>query len=152
MTDPSASPSDEPVYPVIGVGVVVWKNDQFLLIKRGKPPRQGQWSIPGGRQEWGETTRETGIREVREETGLDVEITHFIDVVDSITRADDGEVSFHLTLIDYGAEWRYGDAKADTDADAVGWFTLEDLPDLKLWSETERIIRRSADLRSATSN
>jgi len=57
-------------YPFVGVGVVVWKADKFLLIQRGKQPRLGQWSIPGGRQELGETVQETAIREVLEETGL----------------------------------------------------------------------------------
>nr|HIL74086.1 NUDIX domain-containing protein [Rhodospirillales bacterium] len=62
-------------YPFVGVGVVVWKAEKFLLIQRGKPPRLGQWSIPGGRQELGETIKEAAIRETEEETGLSVQIT-----------------------------------------------------------------------------
>jgi 8-oxo-dGTP diphosphatase len=136
-------------YPFVGVGVVIWKDDQFLLIQRGKAPRLGQWSIPGGRQELGETVKETAIRETLEETSLTVEITDFLDVVDSIQKDDKGKIAFHATLVDFAAEWISGDALANSDAMAVAWHRLEDLEDLGLWSETNRIIRMSAELRQA---
>jgi 8-oxo-dGTP diphosphatase len=136
-------------YPFVGVGVVIWKDDRFLLIQRGKAPRLGQWSIPGGRQELGETVKETAIRETLEETNLTVEITDFLDVVDSIQKDDKGKIAFHATLVDYAAEWISGDAQADSDAMAVAWHRLEDLEELGLWSETNRIIRISAELRQA---
>ena len=134
-------------YPFVGVGVVIWKDDRFLLIQRGKEPRLGPWSIPGGRQELGETVKETAIRETLEETSLTVEITDFLDVVDSIQKDDKGKIAFHATLVDYAAEWISGDARADSDAMAVAWHRLEDLEELGLWSETNRIIRMSAELR-----
>jgi len=59
-------------FPFVGVGVVVWKDDEFLLIRRGKEPMRGAWSIPGGRQNLGETVKEAAIREIREETGLEI--------------------------------------------------------------------------------
>ena len=74
----------------MAVGVVVWKDGEVLLIRRAKPPRSGQWSIPGGAQELGETVRETAVREVREETGLDIAVTDLIEVVDFIERDDTG--------------------------------------------------------------
>jgi 8-oxo-dGTP diphosphatase len=134
-------------YPFIGVGVVVWKDDKFLLIQRGKPPRMGEWSIPGGRQELGETVKETAIREALEETGLVVKITDFLDVVNSIQKDKKGEIAFHATLIDYTAEWISGDACASSDALDTRWHKLEELENLGLWSETIRIIRISAKLR-----
>tara|TARA_B100000315_G_scaffold258243_2_gene309689 strand:- start:11941 stop:12411 length:471 start_codon:yes stop_codon:yes gene_type:complete len=136
-------------YPFIGVGVVVWKEEKFLLIQRGKPPRLGQWSIPGGRQELGEKVKDTAIREVLEETGLTVAITDFLDVVDSIQHDEDGKIYFHATLIDYAAEWVSGEAQASSDAMDLAWHSLDELAELGLWSETERIIRHSAALRKS---
>ena len=134
-------------FPIIGVGVVVWKNDDFLLIQRGKEPRYGQWSIPGGRQEIGETLKETALREIREETGLEIRITNFLEVLDSIDRNNMGEISFHATLIDYSAEWVSGIAHPGSDAMDTAWHNLDELDTLTLWSETKRIIKKSAELR-----
>jgi len=136
-------------YPFVGVGVVVWKDEKFLLIQRGKPPRKGQWSIPGGRQELGESVKDTAVREVLEETGIVVTVTDFLDVIDSIQHDENGNISFHATLIDYAAEWISGGAKAGSDAIDVAWHSLEELSGLGLWSETERIIRQSATLRTS---
>ena len=110
-----------PDYPMVGVGVVVWKDNAVLLIQRGKPPRAGTWSLPGGRQELGETTREAGVREVREETGLEVDIKDLIDVVDTIHRDDEGRVHMQYTLVDYWAEWVSGEPVAGTDAADARW-------------------------------
>ena len=133
-------------YPFVGVGVVVWKNDEFLLIRRGKEPMKGAWSIPGGRQNLGETIKEAAIREIREETGLDIDIIGLIDVIDSIRKDDKGVVAWHATLVDYAARHISGEAVAGDDALSVGWFTLKDLQELGLWSETARIIRKSAQI------
>jgi len=132
-----------PDRPFVGVGVVIWREDKFLLIQRGKAPRYGSWSLPGGRQKLGETVREAGVREVKEETNLDVEITHLIDVVDSLTRDHDGRVRFHYTLVDFTAEWRSGTAKAGSDAAGVRWVHPDELGEYELWDETVRIIRLS---------
>jgi len=133
-------------YPFVGVGVVVWRGDEFLLIQRGKEPRKGEWSIPGGRQNLGETTKETAIREVKEETGLDIEIAGLLDVVDSIRKDDEGVVAWHATLVDYAARHVAGEAVAGDDAMGVGWFKLDDLDNLGLWDETIRIIRESVEM------
>lgn len=136
-----------PDRPFVGVGLVVWRDEKFLLIQRGKAPRYGTWSLPGGRQKLGETVREAGLREIKEETDLDVEITHLIDVVDSLTRDDDDRVRFHYTLVDFTAEWRGGTAKAGSDAAGVRWVHPDELGQFELWDETVRIIRMSADQR-----
>jgi ADP-ribose pyrophosphatase YjhB (NUDIX family) len=133
-----------PDRPIVGVGVVVWRDAQFLLIRRGKPPRAGSWSLPGGMQELGETVRETAAREIREETGLDIEVTGLIDVFDTITRDDAGRVRLQYTLVDFTAEWRHGEAVAGSDAAGVQWVDLDDIEQYDLWSETARAIRLSA--------
>ncbi len=132
--------NDYPNRPLIGVGVVVFKDDRVLLIRRGKPPREGQWSLPGGRQRLGERVEETARREVAEEAGIEVEVGPLVDVVDSITRDDQGAVQYHYTLVDLLAEWRSGEAVAGHDAAEVTWADPDDLAPYKLWQETERII------------
>jgi 8-oxo-dGTP diphosphatase len=135
-----------PMRPEIGVGVVVWRGDEFLLIRRGKPPRYGQWSIPGGRQELGETTRETAVREIKEETNVEIDLIGLVDVYDAIRVDTNGGVASHFTLIDFTARWVSGDPVAGDDAIGVGWFRLSDLAELKLWKETEHVIRASRRL------
>jgi ADP-ribose pyrophosphatase YjhB (NUDIX family) len=138
---------DYPALPLVGVGVVVWRDDRVLLIRRGKPPRASEWSLPGGRQELGETVADAGRREVREETGLDVVVSDVVAVIDLIDRDDAGRVRFHYTLIDLLGEWQAGEAVAGDDATAVAWATLDELPGFQLWSETAAVIRRAAERR-----
>ncbi len=133
-----------PKLPMVGIGVVVWRERQVLLIRRGKPPRLGQWSLPGGLQELGETVFEGGRREVREETGTEVEITGVLDVIDSIQRDQAGRVRYHYTLVDLGAEWRAGEPVAGDDAAAAAWVDANDLERYRLWDETVRLINLSA--------
>ena len=127
----------------------MWKDDKVLLVCRGKPPRAGQWSIPGGAQELGETHRQTAIREVREEAGIEIELTRLVDVIDFIEKDDAGRVLYHYTLVDWAAEWRDGDAEPRDDVAAVRWVHPDALDDYDIWSETKRVIRRSAAERSS---
>ena len=99
-----------PERPYVGVGVVVLRGDEVLLIQRGKPPKAGDWSIPGGAQHLGETVAEAALREVREETGLEVRLGEHLAVVDSIQRDAAGVVAFHYTLVDFAAYWVAGRA------------------------------------------
>ncbi len=134
-------PRTYPERPIVGIGAVVWRADRVLLARRARPPRKGEWSLPGGAQKVGETVFEAARREVMEETGIAIEILGLADVVDSIHRDDEGRFLYHYTLIDLVAEWRSGEAVAGGDAAEVAWFGLEDLADLGLWSETLRVIR-----------
>lgn len=136
-----------PDRPFVGVGVVVWRGDEVLLIERGKGPRTGGWSLPGGKQELGETVRETAHREIREETAVEIEITGLLDVVDMVRKDGAGRVQFHYTLVDFTAEWVSGEAVAGTDAAAARWVCLEDIDQYRLWDETRRVIRLSASRR-----
>ena len=133
-----------PERPMVGVGVVVWRDDKFLLIQRGKPPRRGSWSLPGGAQELGETVRETAAREIREETGVEIEVKGLIDVFDTIARDDEGRIRLQYTLIDFTAEWQSGTPVAGDDAMGVRWVGLDEIEEYNLWKETARAIRMSA--------
>ena len=134
-----------PSQPIVGVGVVVWHGDQVLLIKRGKPPRAGQWSLPGGAQRLGETLAETAEREVREETGIDIRLGDIVATLDLIDRDDEGSVRHHYTLVDFVAEALQTDLTAGDDAADARWFTRSAIQQLDLWSETIRIIDLAAE-------
>lgn len=138
---------DYPDRPIVGVGVVVFRGDEVLLIKRGKPPRAGEISIPGGAQDLGETVRETARREVMEETGLDVFVTGLIDVVDIVRPDRSGKVQYHYTLVDFAAEWQGGEPRASSDAAEAFFHPINEVAGLPLWSETKRIIEKAAALR-----
>lgn len=130
-----------PQSPIAGVGAVI-SNDagQVLLIRRGEPPRLGQWSIPGGKLEWGESLKEGLRREIREETGLVIEIERLIDVVDLLTRDAAGDVIGHYVLIDFKAVHVSGDLRAGSDAAEVRWVDPAALDQYALWDETRRVI------------
>ncbi|NQV99217.1 MAG: NUDIX hydrolase [Rhodospirillales bacterium] len=129
-----------PTRPLIGLGIAIIGPAGVLLIKRGKPPRLGAWSLPGGAQKIGETVAEGLAREAREETGLEIEVLEILDVVDSINHDTAGLVKYHYTLIDAAAIVTGGGLQAGSDAMDARWFATSELDSLDLWSETLRII------------
>ena len=137
-----------PERPLVGTGVVVFKGDRVLLVRRGKAPGIGRWSLPGGRQRLGETVRAAARREVREETALEVEVTALLDVIDSMTRDEAGRLQYHYTLVDFLAEWRAGTARAGSDAAEVAWADPDALAPYDLWDETLRIIALARERRT----
>lgn len=132
-----------PDRPIIGIGVVVLSGERVLLIRRGREPRKGQWSLPGGAQELGESHHEAAMREVAEETGLTVRIQGLIDVIDLIDPDSEGAIRQHYTLVDLWATPISGTLRPGDDADDARWFTEDELDTLELWSETRRIIDRA---------
>ena len=141
------SPREYPDRPFCGVGIVCFKDDEVLIVKRAKPPIKWKWSIPGGGQELGETTRETALRELEEETGIDARLIGLVDVVDSVSHDEDGQIRFHYTLVDFAAEWIEGDPVGADDVSHAEWTPLDGIDTLGLWSETVRIIREAERLR-----
>jgi 8-oxo-dGTP diphosphatase len=136
-----------PSRPLIGTGVVVWHGDRVLLVRRGKPPRVGQWSLPGGAQELGETIAEAARREVREEAGIEVVLGQVVATIDMIQRDEAGRVRYHYTLIDFVAFAPDAALRPGGDAAGARWFTLAEIAGLELWSETVRVIHLSRDQR-----
>lgn len=135
--------SGRPSAPVVGVGAVVWRGDKLLLIRRGHAPRKGAWSLPGGRQELGETVEQTCLRELREETGVEVRLIEIAAVVDLIERDARG-VASHYTVVDFAAEWISGEARAGGDADEVAWAARDDLARYELTAKTIEVIALAA--------
>ena len=127
--------------PVPAVGVVVLRGEEVLLVRRGTPPRLGQWSLPGGRIEFGETVEAAAIRELTEETGVVAELLGLIEVVDGVfTSRTSGGVTRHYVLIDFAARWLSGEPVAGDDAAEARFFHHSEVAGLVEWSETVRII------------
>ena len=129
-----------PLRPIVGIGVAVLKGDSVLLVRRGKPPNLGDWTLPGGAQELGETTEEAARRELLEEAGVEVGALTLAATVDTIRRDAAGRVQFHYTIIDYAGRWETGEPRAGSDATEAVWAPLDRLDDYRLWSEAVRVI------------
>jgi ADP-ribose pyrophosphatase YjhB (NUDIX family) len=129
-----------PARPIVGIGIVVIKDDVVLLVRRGKPPNVGAWTLPGGAQEVGETIEEAARRELLEETGLQVGELHFVATVDNIRRDESGKIRFHYTIIDFAARWQSGEPVAASDVTEAVWAPLDALDGYGLWSEAHRVI------------
>lgn len=135
-----------PTSPLVGVGAIIIESGRVLLVKRGHPPLAGEWSIPGGVLELGETLREAAIREAREETCLAVEPADLLGVYDRVIRDDQGRTLYHFVLVDFLCRLHSGEvqerqAQAADDADEVRWFTRKEAEVLALPEDTAAVIR-----------
>jgi mutator protein MutT len=129
-----------PERPVIGVGAVILDGDRVLLVRRAHEPLKGEWSLPGGAVELGETLAEALAREVREETGLEVRVGPVVEVLDRVHRAPDGRIEYHFVLVDYLCAPAGGRLAAASDADSACWVRVDDLAPYRLASETLAVI------------
>lgn len=129
-----------PKHPIPGIGVVVFKEDHVLLIRRNKPPKEDEWSIPGGAQDLGETLLDCARREVREETGIEIENITLLKAVDFIDKDENNDIRFHYSLIDYMADYKSGDLVAGDDAFDAKWVHIDDFKSYNLWQETIMLI------------
>jgi len=132
-----------PTHPMIGIGVIVWRDDKVLLVRRKNPPLQGQWGLPGGKQQLGETIFEAAVREVREETSLSITPLSVLTALDAITKDNKDKIEYHYTIIEVVAEWQSGEARADDDALDVRWAALDEVNELCGWPEVARVVRLS---------
>ena len=135
-----------PQQPVVSVGAVIVDDGQVLLIKRGQPPLQGRWSLPGGVVEVGETLREALTREVREETGLEVEVGPVVEVLERIEREDGNRVEYHYVIIDYRCLVRGGRLACGSDADDARWVAASDIASFGVTAAVADVVHKALAL------
>ena len=129
-----------PETPLVGVGAIIIEGDRVALVRRGHPPLQGKWSIPGGVLEVGETLRKAVVREAFEETALTIEPGELLGVFERVLPDEHGKFRYHYVLIDFLCRRLSGELAAGDDAEDVGWFRREELAKLELARETEQVI------------
>lgn len=132
-----------PARPIVGVGAVVLDGDRVLLVRRAQEPLKGEWSLPGGAVEVGETLRAAIVREVREETGLDVDVGPIVDVLDRIRVDDNGRPRFHYVLIDFACSVKGGDLRCASDASDVAWADVSQLGDYGVAASAVEVIHKA---------
>lgn len=118
--------------PFCAVGAIVLDKGALLLVKRDREPARGQWSLPGGRVEPGETLREAIVREVREETGIEIDVDGLIGVAERIVRDDEGAIEYHYVILDYLCVARSTDIRPGDDASDARWVPVGELADMHL--------------------
>ena len=132
-----------PTRPWVGIGVIAFDGDRVLLVRRGKAPRKGSWSLPGGAQHAGERAEACARRELLEETGIEVGPLELAAVFDSITRDAAGGVQYHYTIIDFCGLRTAGEALPGDDVDAVAWALPEELPTYDLTPDALKVIAQA---------
>lgn len=149
MNKPTETPGavkmtrEYPDRPIVGVGAVIIDRGRVLLVKRGSPPMAGQWTIPGGVVELGETLRSAAEREAQEETGLTVQAGEVIEVIDRILPGDDGRLQYHYVLVDFLCSVVAGEPRAGSDAADVAWVAENELEKFKLEKKALEVVRKA---------
>lgn len=138
--------SPHPQRPAVGIGIVLIKDDRVLLVQRGRPPNAGQWSLPGGKQELGETAHEAARRELREETGLECGTLVLAGYADAIHHDEMGNIDYHYTILDFAGPYLGGEAVAGDDAARLTWVREDELDAYGVWSLAQQIIRTAFTL------
>jgi ADP-ribose pyrophosphatase YjhB (NUDIX family) len=131
---------DYPDRPLVGVGAVIVQDHRAVIVQRSTEPLKGQWSIPGGALEIGETLRQCAAREALEETGLQVEAVDVLDVFDSIYADPDGRARYHYVLIDFFCRITGGELRAGGDAAQARWITREELAGFPIAETARKVI------------
>ena len=132
-----------PAHPTVAVSAIIFKEERILMIKRGKEPNKGKWSIPGGGIELGETLDQAVKREVREECSIEIEVERVFYTTENIIRDDDGRVKYHYVLVDMLAKYAGGETKAQSDAEECRWVTAEELSELDITPRLRAVLERA---------
>ena len=138
---------DYPDRPLLGAGAVIIRGDEVVLVRRAHPPRLGEWSIPGGLVELGETLRQAAEREAVEETGLVVDAGDVLEVFESITPDAQGKISFHYVVVDFLCKPKSGELRAGGDASEARWVARSGLNEMNLSETTLRVLQKAFELR-----
>ena len=136
----SKQKKDYPDKPRVAVGAVVFSNNRVLLVRRGQPPSEDLWAIPGGSVEIGETLQEAAEREILEETGITIRAREPVYTFDAIERDDAGKIRFHYVIVDLGADYVSGDPTAGDDALEARWVTAQELNELQVSLPTLKLL------------
>lgn len=132
-----------PSQPMIGVGAVIVQEGKILLAKRGSEPGKGKWSVPGGLVELGEKLEKAVIREVKEETNLDVEVVRLIDAVDNIIGDSNGKLQFHFAILDYLVKLKGGILQPSSDVLDTRWVRIEEAEDYDITTVFRDFLKRN---------
>lgn len=132
-----------PSQPVVGVGAVVIRRGEILIEKRKSEPGKGKWSVPGGLVELSESVEETVVREVKEETRLDVDKPQLIDVVDNVIADGNGKIEYHFVILDYFVRLNGGKLKAADDAEELRWVSLDEVEKYDLTKTFRAFVQRN---------
>jgi 8-oxo-dGTP diphosphatase len=132
-----------PTAPQVGIGIILLRGDEVLIIKRGRPPAQGAWSLPGGKQELGETAEACARRELLEETGLAAGPLTLIAHVDSIHHDVTGRIEYHYTILDFAARYINGEAIAGDDVTDIAWARPDEFDAYNLWPAAREVILKA---------
>lgn len=138
-----AESREYPERPIVAVGGVVIREGRALLIRRGQPPMKGRWSIPGGILELGETIADAVVRELKEETGVQVRVMELIEIYEKVARDEHGFAQYHFVILDYRCEFVEGTARAGGDVTEVVWVGENELPKMGLTTATLRVIQKT---------
>ncbi|MGA2740488.1 MAG: NUDIX hydrolase [Bryobacteraceae bacterium] len=131
-----------PKLPILGVGALIFNRDKILLVERGKEPLKGYWSLPGGVLEAGETLEHGVVREVREETGLEVQPLKVVEIFERIIRDAHGAIEYHYVVIDYICRITGGSLRAADDASQVAWVARGKLSTYRITAGTLPVIEK----------
>jgi ADP-ribose pyrophosphatase len=141
-----------PKEPKVGIGTVVFKGEEVLLIRRLNEPDQGMWSVPGGGAKFSEPLIEGARREVQEECSVDVRIDGLVSVKKLIQRDEEGRVRFHYVLVEFHGEYLGGEVRARSDALEARWVHVREIPGLHMPERVKGVIREAAEIRNAGSS
>jgi mutator protein MutT len=131
-----------PDRPIVAVGAIVAENGRVLMARRGKEPSYGLWSVPGGAVHLGEDLKAAARREIKEELGIEVELTDVIEIMERVTRDAEGRIQYHYVVIDYLARHAGGEPTPSPEALEVRWIAPEDFPKYEMTRGTADIVLR----------
>ena len=130
-----------PETPKVAVGAVVFNDERVLLVRRGQPPSEDLWAIPGGSVEIGETPQEAAEREILEETGIKIRAGEPVFTFDVIDRDRTGKIRFHYVIVDLEADYISGDPNAGDDAAEARWVTAQEINELRVSAPTLKLLK-----------